>query len=145
DAEVSELLTSAGTLSPDLPLDEAMEALDEADLAWLPVTEDGKLLGRVGLRGMVRTYKDTLSRGVRRVTDLPPETSLLEATVRRGALLAGKSLAAARLPQATLIVSLLRDGTVIYPRGDTVITEGDRLTVLVAKGQEASVRRYLES
>jgi CBS domain-containing protein len=33
------------TVSPDLPLDEALHRMAELDLERLPVTEDGKLLG----------------------------------------------------------------------------------------------------
>ena len=145
DADLTELVARTRGLSAELPLDEAMEALDDAEVPWLPVVEDGQLRGRVGLRGIVRTYKETLGRGVRRVTDLPPETTLLEAEVPAGSPLVAKSLAEARLPPATLVISLLRDGTVSYPRGDTVIAAGDRLTVLTAKGQEDSVRRFLET
>ncbi len=112
-------------------------------MPWLPVVEEGRVVGRVGMRGIVRTYKATLGRGVRRVTDLPPETGLLEATVRPSSPLAGRSLAEARLPPSTLVVSLVRDGAVTYPRGDTVIQPGDRLTVLTAVGSEDLVQRYL--
>lgn len=144
-AKLDDLLVTPGVLSADLPLDEAMQVLDESGQSWLPVTERGRLVGRVGLRGIVRTYKDTLGRSVRRVTELPPETALLEAVVRQASPLVGRSLAEALLPPSTLVVSVLRDGTVIYPRGDTVIEAGDRLTVLVAKGHEEAVRRYLEA
>lgn len=145
-APIDELVyTALQPLDADLGLDEAMHALDDASRPWLPVTERGNLVGRVSLRGIVRTYKDTLGRAVKRVTDLPPETTLLEAVVRESSPLVGRSLAHARLPSSTLIVSLLRDGTVIYPHGDTVVALGDRLTVLTATGQEETVRRFLEA
>lgn len=101
------------------------------------------MLGRVGIRGIVRTYKATLGRGVRRVTDLPPETTLLEAVVTERSPLAHRSLSEARLPPATLVTSLLRDGTVVYPRGDTVIEPADRLTILTATDAEDAVKSYL--
>ena len=130
-------------LDSDLPLDEALQALDEAGGGWLPVVEGGDVVGRVGMRGIVRTYKATLGRGVRRVTELPPETVLLEATVTDASPLARTALSQARMPPATLVVSLLREGAVIHPRGDTVIAPGDRMTVLTAAGSEDAVRRYL--
>src|SRR5690606_33467165 len=61
-------------VGPDLPLDESLEHLAGADVPWVPVVEDGRLVGRVGTRGIVATYKATLGRGVRRVSDLPPES-----------------------------------------------------------------------
>lgn len=130
-------------VGPDLPLDEALEHLAGADVPWVPVVEDGRLVGRVGTRGIVATYKATLGRGVRRVSDLPPESVLLEAVVAEGSPLVGRTLAEARLPPGVLVLSLLREGTVVHPRGDTVVAAGDRLTVLAARGREAEVRRYL--
>ncbi len=142
-AALSSALKTCRALPADLPLDEALQSLDDEGLPWLPVVEDGRVVGRVGMRGIVRTYKATLGRGVRRVTDLPPETGLLEATVKPTSPLAGLSLAQARLPPSTLVVSLVREGAVTYPRGDTVIQPGDRLTVLTAAGSEDLVQRYL--
>ncbi len=143
EASVAEVMRPCGALAADLPLDEALQALDDAGLPWLPVVEDGRLVGRVGTRGIVRTYKATLGRGVHRVSALPPETALLEATVSAASPVAGRSLAEARLPAATLVVSLVRDGAVTYPKGDTVVAAGDRLTVLTAAGAEDEVKRYL--
>src|SRR5690606_10394570 len=134
DAALEDVMKPCMPLEHDLPLDEALQALDEAGLGWLPVVEDGRTAGRVGMRGIVRTYKETLSRGVRRVTQLPPETVLLEAAVSETSPLARTALAQARMPPATLVVSLVREGAVIYPRGDTTIAPGDRLTVLTAAG-----------
>lgn len=142
-ARVIDLAREVDPVGPDVPLDEALETLDAAGQPWLPVVEGGRLVGRVGTRGIVATYKETLGRGVRRVTDLPPETVLIEAAVGEGSALAGRSLAESRLPSGVLVVSLLRDGTVVYPRGDTVVAPGDRLTVLVARGREAEVQKLL--
>ncbi len=143
DVEVSEVMSPCSPLSPELPLDEALQAIDSAEMGWLPVVEESTMLGRVGIRGIVRTYKATLGRGVRRVTDLPPETTLLEAVVTERSPLAHRSLSEARLPPATLVTSLLRDGTVVYPRGDTVIEPADRLTILTATDAEDAVKSYL--
>lgn len=143
---VADLLVTPGHLTTEVPLDEALQALDAAGLGWMPVASDDhppRLLGRVGMRSILATYKETLGRGVRRVSSLPPETSLLEVDVTDRSPLAGRSLAAARLPPATLVLSLVRAGTVVYPRGDTVIQAGDRLTLLTATGHEADVRAHL--
>lgn len=140
------LITRSGSLTPDVPLDEALQALDAAGVGWMPVVDSDdsrRLLGRVGMRSIVATYKETLGRGVRRVSALPPETSLLEVDVADRSPLVGLSLAEARLPPATLVLALLRSGTVVYPRGDTVILAGDRLTLLTSTGHEVEVRSYL--
>lgn len=42
------------TVSPDLPLDEALHLMAELDLERLPVTEDGRLLGVVAREPIAR-------------------------------------------------------------------------------------------
>jgi trk system potassium uptake protein TrkA len=55
--------------------------------------------------------------------------------------LVGRPLAESRLPASTLVVSVLRDGEVLFPRASTEITSGDRLTVLASADKEEQVRR----
>jgi trk system potassium uptake protein TrkA len=92
----------------------------------------------------MRTYKSTLRRSVRRATALPPETALFEVAVAASSPLVGRELADSRLPPATLIVSILRDGEVLFPRAATAVLAGDRLTVLAAVASEKDVRGYFE-
>src|SRR5690606_30938607 len=53
DAALEDVMKPCMPLEHDLPLDEALQALDEAGLGWLPVVEDGRTAGRVGMRGIV--------------------------------------------------------------------------------------------
>jgi Trk K+ transport system NAD-binding subunit len=53
---------------------------------------------------------------------------------------AGKTLAAARLPRGVLVVSLRRDDATVIPRGDSELRPGDVATVVVDPRQEAEVR-----
>jgi CIC family chloride channel protein len=129
-------------LAPDLALDEALEHLTDAAASSAPVVEDGQVIGQVGMRDVVRTYKSTLRQSVRRVSALPPETVLFEVAVAAGSPLVGRPLAELRLPPSTLVVSILRDGEVLFPRAATEILGEDRLTVLASVGSEAAVRRY---
>jgi Trk K+ transport system NAD-binding subunit len=106
------------------------------------VVEDGRRVGALAMRDVIRTYKSTLRQSVRRVTALPPETSLFEVTVQPSSALIGVTLADARLPTGTLVVSVLRDGEVLFPRAATAFQAADRLTVLAAAEAEADVRAY---
>jgi CBS domain-containing protein len=142
EARASDLLEDRIAVLPDAPLDEAMELIAEANLRWAPVVEDGVVVGRVGMRDVVRTYKSTLRQSVRRVSALPPETVLFEVAVAPVSPLVGRPLAELGLPPSTLVVSILRDGEVIFPRAATEILGGDRLTVLASAGSEAAVRSY---
>jgi trk system potassium uptake protein TrkA len=67
---------------------------------------------------------------------------LFEVAVAPVSPLVGRPLAELGLPPSTLVVSLLRDGEVIFPRAATEILGGDRLTVLASAGSEAAVRSY---
>jgi CIC family chloride channel protein len=138
---VSDLLEERLAVRPDVSLDEAMEVIAEANLRWAPVVEGGVVVGRIGMRDVVRTYKSTLRQSVRRATALPPETALFEVNVSESSPLVGRPLAESRLPASTLVVSVLRDGEVLFPRASTEITSGDRLTVLASADKEEQVRR----
>jgi CIC family chloride channel protein len=132
----------AVTLAPGQPLDEAHELLTDAGDTSAPVVEDGRRVGALAMRDVIRTYKSTLRQSVRRVTALPPETSLFEVTVQPSSALIGVTLADAQLPAGTLVVSVLRDGEVLFPRAATAFQAADRLTVLAAAEAEADVRAY---
>jgi CIC family chloride channel protein len=144
EARVSALAEERLAVPPDVPLDEAMQLIAEARVRWAPVVEDGLVVGRLGIRDVMRTYKSTLRRSVRRATALPPETALFEVAVAASSPLVGRELADSRLPPATLIVSILRDGEVLFPRAATAVLAGDRLTVLAAVASEKDVRGYFE-
>jgi CBS domain-containing protein len=143
DAMTPPVDASAGPeLSPDQALDEALEHLTDAAASSAPVVEDGRVVGQLAMRDVVRTYKSTLRQSVRRVSALPPETVLFEVAVADGSTLIGRSLSELQLPPSTLVVSILRDGEVLFPRAATAIRGGDRLTVLASAGSEAAVRGY---
>ncbi len=143
DATVGDVAEKRAALSPDLALDEALQALDEARVRWAPVVDGDRVIGRLGVRDVVRAYKSVLRQSVRRVTALPPETTLLEVLVTDSSPLAGHTLADAILPPATLVVSLLREAEVLFPRADTTVHAGDRLTVLTSAETEDAVRSAL--
>jgi CBS domain-containing protein len=129
-------------LAPDQPLVVALELLTDGGASSAPVVEDGRVVGQLTMRDVVRAYKSTLRQSVRRVSALPPETVLFEVAVAGGSPLVGRSLAELRLPPSTLVVSILRNGEVIFPRAATEILGEDRLTVLASAGSEAAVRSY---
>lgn len=56
---------------------------------------------------------------------------LLEGTINPGSPMDGKLVMEAALPKGCLLVSILRAGGEILPRGDTLLSAGDRITALV--------------
>jgi Trk K+ transport system NAD-binding subunit len=60
----------------------------------------------------------------------------------------GRSVAeiGSELPKDSLLVSIHRaDGSVVFPRGDTVLQEGDRIVVYARKNRLEELRRSLGS
>ncbi|MBU7020843.1 MAG: TrkA family potassium uptake protein [Theionarchaea archaeon] len=72
------------------------------------------------------------------------EAEIFEIVVTDRAFVVGKTLDSLRLAQKdALIVAIARDDGIIIPRGDTVIKEGDRVTVFVlAKRIEETTRLF---
>jgi hypothetical protein len=126
------------TVHAEDPLDESLEALGESGRRWLPVLEDGRFLGVLTTQATVQTYKRFLRRGVRRTAGLDPSTQLFEATVLPSSPLDGRTLADVKLPAESLVVSIRREGEVIFPRAETRLAAGDVL--LVATSQAGSLR-----
>jgi Trk K+ transport system NAD-binding subunit len=63
------------------------------------------------------------------MADLEDEHDVME--VRLGCPeLTGRPLREVELPQGALVVLIRRNGDVIYPRGETVLQIGDKLTLM---------------
>src|ERR1700722_5035112 len=65
---------------------------------------------------------------------------LVEITLAEGTPAAGKTIASIGLPRGATIVAVVRDGSVIVPRGDTNLGVGDEVLLLVAADAEENVR-----
>ena len=131
-------------LGPDETMDVALEKLTERGASWAPVVDNGRLLGRLLARDIIGTYKDTLQRSVRRATALTADTVLFEARLSPNSPLAGKALREAGLPRNTLVVSIARDGSTMFPRADTRLAAGDVIMVMAEPRSEQALRTFLE-
>jgi CIC family chloride channel protein len=142
-ALASEPANGASTLprvSPETLLPDALEQLSDADASRAVVTDNGQELGQISVKDAMTTYRRWLSRDLRRSAQLPLTTTLIEATVDAESPLNGRMLKDARLPDETLLVSIVRGGEAIFPRGTTTLTTGDRVSVLSSPRSEAAVR-----
>ena len=137
------------TIQPDDTLDVALEQLTSHRIGWMPVVEvdtatGGRhLIGRISAQEIVRTYRETMAKGSRKMSGLVEGTVMLEVEIEPGMRLADRPLREAHLPSESLVVSIRRHQELLFPRGSTIIKPGDVVTFLVSPGGEERLRAYL--
>jgi CIC family chloride channel protein len=131
-------------LAPDQPLDDALEQLAEHSLPWLPVVDGGRIIGGLGAREALRTYKSSLQRSARRTQALPDDTSVFEVVLQPDSPIVGKELASAGFPTKTLVVAIQREGETIFPTARSCLEAGDVLTVLADHGTETMLKQFVD-
>ena len=139
------------TVYPDDTLDEALEQLTSHRVSWAPVvdvegiTGDKCVVGVLSAANIVRAYRETLAKDSRRMRGLVEGTVMIEAKIEPGMRLAGIPLRDAQLPAECLVVSIRREGELLFPRGSTSILPGDVVTFLVSPRGEDLLQQYLLS
>lgn len=106
-----------------------------------PITPMGQILGIVitflGV-GMVAIPTGIISAGfveeyqrAQRLSDIQKEENIhfIETEIRKGDKWIGKMIRELGMPKSSLIAAIVRDGKTIIPRGDIVITAGDKLII----------------
>lgn len=71
------------------------------------------------------------------------EVAVTEIDLPRNSALTGKTISELELPVGTLLISIVREGDIILPRGDVALAGGDRLIALTAPGDEARLKELL--
>lgn len=140
---------SVFTITPDETLDEALEQLTSHRVGWTPVVDVElvpgvrHVVGLLTVVDIVRTYREAMAKDSRRMRGLVAGTVMVEAKIETGMLVAGKPLREAELPKNSLVVSIRRNGELIFPRGSAVIEPGDVVTFLVSPSGEGDLHEYL--
>ena len=67
---------------------------------------------------------------------------IIELEVTEGAPAAGKRIDEVELPEGSLIISVLRDGSGFVPKSDTVIEAGDEVLLVLDPGLEEAITAY---
>ena len=68
---------------------------------------------------------------------------LSEVRLAEGTPAAGRSIVDLDFPRSSTVVAIVRDGSVVMPRGDTTLSAGDEVLVLVSDESESEVRGLL--
>jgi trk system potassium uptake protein TrkA len=71
------------------------------------------------------------------------QVAIVEATVEEGAPVAGKTLAELAIPDNVVVSAVLRDGSLILPKGDTVLQPDDEVIALANKENEEAFREMM--
>jgi CIC family chloride channel protein len=140
----SMLPSTTDPLSPEQTLDDALQQLADCAVPWLPVVVGEHIVGGVGVRDAVGTYKNTLPRSARRTRALPAETSLFDVQLRADSPVIGRTLRDAGLPGSLLVVAIRREGQTVFPGPDTRLESGDVLTVVAEPAREAALKAFFD-
>ncbi len=71
------------------------------------------------------------------------DTRLVEVTLADGSPVAGSNVAASGLPRGASVVAIVRDGRVLVPGAETVLSVGDEVLLLVTAESEPEVQAIL--
>lgn len=81
--------------------------------------------------------------GLVHLLDLPQEKlEIIEIEVTKKAEAAGKKVADIKIPEGSLVISVLREGTGFVPKDDTKVREGDEVLVVCNHDIEEDIRKY---
>ncbi len=144
DTKVEDLATvDPLTVYSDEPIWAAIQKMAPRDLARLPVisrAEKGKLLGLISRSDILRAYDVAIVRKQRGQL-LEENVALRRAQnnkfsdlrLKHGQNAVGKKLRELKLPLSIKVVSLDREGSVLIPRGDTLFSSGDIISIFGEK------------
>ena len=137
-------IAPGGTVTLAVPastaLDDALERMADAQQPIARVEEAGTTIGQVTYRGALTAYRRMLHRGVRRARALPETSLVVESHIQHTSSLVGKALREAGLPRGTLVASISRGGEMLFPHADTVLAQGDLITVVTEPDHAPQVR-----
>lgn len=143
------------TVYPEQTLDEAVRRMSSQGLRQLPVVsrEDASvLLGMIRRSDVFAAYGKVASArpgAARRLSPLAGleayGTEVLQVTVAADSPVANKALKDVNLPHEAVVVSILRDGRAIIPRGFVTVAGGDRLILVTVPGAREAVLKTFRS
>jgi CBS domain-containing protein len=133
------------TIAADEPLDVALETLAQHHRSWAPVLRDGRLVGVLSARDVLSAYRRALAGNLRRVETNGGGAVTLTAELDAVSPLVGVRLADAAWPAGSVLVSVVRDGALVVPRGDLVFRAGDEITAFVTSDARAALDDLLRA
>lgn len=155
---VGDIMTSKlVTAYPDESLNAVLQRMAPQDLSRLPVVsreDPSRLVGVIRRNDVVRAYDLGLARREREALEIPAgiredsQIESIEVTLGRHSRCVGRSVSeiSAEMPNDSLLVSIRRaDGSVIFPHGDTMLRQGDRIVAYARRDRLEQLKRCLDA
>ncbi len=135
--------TAHPSVGSDAGLDQALEAMSDAGVNWLPVVDAGRLVGVLSVRDVMSAYRRALKGNTRVLRGLSPGGTIVEADLAPASPLVGLPVAKVPWPREAVLVAVQRGDALIVPRGDVVLAGGDRLSVFATPAAVPNVQALL--
>jgi len=142
------------TVHPDETLDDAVRRMADRSLRQLPIVsrrDPTVLLGVLRRSDIFAAYTKVAGRKPRPRQARPFPlagleaygTEIVEVALAPGALVVGSALRDVDLPEQSVVVSIIRDGLMVIPRGDVELRANDRVVVAAMAEAKAAVLALL--
>lgn len=141
------------TVSPSLPVSEALARMAALDVGRLPVVAGDRpdvLLGMFRRDSAVIAYERALGATTdrslyrqRHQVRIAPTTAFFEIWIPHGSPVTGRRVKEVEWPDDVTLVSIRRGGSVLIPHGDTTVEPGDTVTAYGSGGARARMERIL--
>jgi len=136
---------TAPTVQATAALDVALEALGATAESWVTVTDSGDhAVGIFNASRLIIGYRRALATNTERLSKLAGNAVPVELCVQAGAEAAGRAIRDAGLPVGTIVVTVERDGALLFADGATVLEPGDLVSALARPDGVGAVRQKLE-
>ena len=146
DALVGGLVdVTAPSVQQSASVDVALEALGTTPESWVTVTDSADhAIGIFTASKVIAGYRQALAASTKRISQLAGTAVPVEARVGDGAEAADQAIRDAALPPGTIILTVERDGVLVFAEGSTVLEPGDLVSALAHPDALAELRRVLE-
>lgn len=127
----------------DMALDAALDTLHSNERRWLPVIEDGEVLGIVDAGDLLRSYRRAMEHQVRPLSPFTSELAAVEVILPATSPIKGKELREAPLPNGVRVLTYEHKGRLNVADGLTRLAPGDRVTLAVPNGKQAEAFKVI--